>query len=229
MVFLAIAAIGYKGIQPAAATVQTNAVQESQPLGKGKLYALLIVCAGYMLCWVGYVQWQSTISAYTRELGIGISQYSLLWTVNGAMIVLLQPLINKIVKPFEKNLKIQIISGMAILAGSFLAASWATEFSGFLTAMMILTIGEMLVWPAVPAIADSLAPKGKEGFYQGIVNSAATGGRMIGPLAGGMLVDFYGMTAMFAVIIVLIAIGMVTTSIYDKKLSPEQEAEPTIG
>ncbi|KKK38447.1 multidrug MFS transporter [Mesobacillus campisalis] len=220
LVFLVIAVFGYRGIQVQSA--HSNILQENGPVkNHDKLYALLILCAGYLLCWVGYVQWQSTISAYTRELGITISQYSILWTVNGAMIVLAQPLINRLVKPFEKNLKVQILVGMFIFIGSFIVASGAREFSGFLAAMAILTIGEMLIWPAVPTIADSLAPKGREGFYQGIVNSTATGGRMIGPLLGGMLVDFHGMPALFTVLILLLFGAMFTTIVYDRKLKEQ--------
>ena len=40
--------------------------------------------------------------------------------------------------------------------------------------MVILTFGEMFVWPAVPTIANKLAPEGKQGQYQGFVNSAST-------------------------------------------------------
>jgi MFS family permease len=221
LVFLAIAVFGYRRIQ-VRASHQSSILQESGPVkNHAKLYALLILCAGYLLCWVGYVQWQSTISAYTRELDIAISQYSILWTVNGAMIVIGQPIINRMVKPFEKNLKVQILIGMVIFIGSFMVAAGAREFSGFLAAMAILTIGEMLIWPAVPTIADSLAPKGREGFYQGIVNSTATGGRMIGPLLGGMLVDFHGMPALFTVLILLLFGAMFTTIVYDRKLKEQ--------
>lgn len=94
--------------------------------------------------------------------------------------------------------------------------------------MIILTIGEMLVWPAVPTIANDLAPKGREGFYQGFVNSTATGGRMIGPLLGGVLVDFYGMNMLFTVLIGLLFIAMFTTSVYDKKIK-EKHAAPAVS
>jgi len=76
----------------------------------------------------------------------------------------------------------------------------------------------MLIWPAVPTIANDLAPKGREGFYQGIVNSTATGGKMIGPLMGGILVDLYGMSMLFSVLIAIMFIGIFTTVIYDRKL-----------
>jgi MFS family permease len=89
--------------------------------------------------------------------------------------------------------------------------------------MVILTIGEMLIWPAVPTIANQLAPKGREGFYQGIVNSTATGGRMIGPLLGGVLVDLYGISMLFAVLMVLFVFAILTTLVYDRKLKEPKE------
>jgi MFS family permease len=81
----------------------------------------------------------------------------------------------------------------------------------------------MFIWPAVPTIAFGLAPKGREGFYQGIVNSTATGGRMIGPLLGGMLVDLYSMSALFFVLIGLFVIAIVTTLTYDRILKSEKK------
>ena len=84
-----------------------------------KLYALLILCIGYLLCWVGYVQWQTTIATYTQEINISLMQYSLLWTINGALIVLGQPLLNGLIKYLATTLKIQIIIGMGIFIVSF--------------------------------------------------------------------------------------------------------------
>jgi MFS family permease len=81
----------------------------------------------------------------------------------------------------------------------------------------------MFIWPAVPTIAFDLAPKGREGFYQGIVNSTATGGRMIGPLLGGLLVDLYSMSALFYVLIGLFIIAAVTTLTYDRILKTENK------
>ena len=70
----------------------------------------------------------------------------------------------------------------------------------FIVAMVIVTFGEMFVWPAVPTIASQLSPKGREGFYQGIVNSFATMGRMFGPFFGGVLADQYGMQVMLFIL-----------------------------
>ena len=218
LIFMMIAIIGYRRIDTRAAK-QTNVLQENGTVkSHTKLYALLILAVGYLLCWVGYVQWQTTIAAYTQELNISLNQYSILWTINGALIVLGQPVVNRLIKPFQNKLKLQIIIGMVIFMVSYAVAAGAQAFSGFVAGMVILTIGEMLIWPAVPTIANDLAPKGREGFYQGIVNSTATGGRMIGPLMGGILVDLYGMPMLFAILIALMFIGIFTTVIYDRKI-----------
>jgi MFS family permease len=172
---------------------------------------------------MAYVQWQSNIGPYTQTLGISLNQYSLLWTINGALIVLAQPVISTIVRYIAKTLKSQIIVGLCIFIVSFIVVSYATQFTGFVVAMIILTIGEMFVWPAVPTVANELAPKGREGFYQGVVNSAATGGRMLGPLVGGIMVDVYNIHALFVLLIGFLALSIITTMFYDRGLKNEQQ------
>lgn len=218
LLFLFIAIFGYKNIQANGARSSLQKKETQSRKQNRKLYSLLILCIGYLLCWVAYVQWPSTIASYTQELNISLKQYSFLWTVNGAVIVLGQPILNRILKVFAKSIKVQVMTGMVIFILSFIVAAFSPNFPGFLAAMIILTIGEMLVWPAIPTVADQLAPKGKAGFYQGIVNSTGTGGRMIGPLLGGILVDIYGMSMLFVVIIALIIFSIFTTALYDKGL-----------
>lgn len=228
-VFFLLACFGYRNIAEGASS-QTSILQQSSKLkNKEKFGALIILCSGYLLGWVAYVQWQSTIAAHTQELHISLSQYSLIWTVNGALIVFAQPLVNTFVKHFAKSIKKQMMIGFCIFILSFAVVSFAEEFSMFMAAMIILTVGEMLVWPAVPTIANDLAPKGREGFYQGFVNSTATGGRMIGPLLGGVLVDIYGMNMLFIVLIGLLFAAMFTTSIYDKKLKEQKVGKAVIS
>lgn len=89
--------------------------------------------------------------------------------------------------------------------------------------MLILTIGEMFVWPAVPTIANALAPSGREGAYQGIVNSVATGGRMIGPLLGGIVVDRFSIQVLFVLISILLLLAIPLVRLYDRPLLKEHQ------
>ena len=222
IIFLLIAIFGYKGItlNP---SKQTKKQQDSPIQNKRNLKALFILCSGYLLCWVAYVQWTTTIASYTQQIHISLSQYSFLWTINGALIVLGQPLLNLVLKRLNSNLKAQMIIGIVIFILSFVVVGNTHAFPGFLVGMIILTIGEMFIWPAVPTVAFSLAPKGREGFYQGIVNSTATGGRMIGPLLGGMLADLYSMHTLFIVLTGIFVIAIFTTAIYDRSLKSQKQ------
>ncbi|WML54392.1 MFS transporter [Neobacillus sp. PS3-12] len=221
-IFLCLAVFGYRGISVVNNIKMTEAHPAEVKQNQKNLRALLILCIGYLLGWAAYVQWSTTIAAYIQELHISLKQYGLLWTINGAMIVFGQPVVKVFIKYFAKSLKTQMLIGMVVFIGSFLAAAYAHSFKGFVVGMIILTIGEMFVWPAVPTVAFQLAPKGREGFYQGFVNSTATGGRMLGPLAGGMLVDTYGMPILFIVMIGLFIISFLTTFIYDHNLKEKK-------
>ena len=60
----------------------------------------------------------------------------------------------KIQKPM--TICAQMVIGFCIFIVSFGVLLSAKQFPMYLTAMVILTVGEMLVWPAVPTIANQL-------------------------------------------------------------------------
>lgn len=218
VLFLFVAGVYYRKMA-VATNINASILKSSKTVKqKAPFYAMMIVSIGYMLTWIAYVQWTSTISTHVLDLGITLKQYSLLWTINGAVILAAQPLIKPIINRLEHRIKTQMIIGIVIFMGSFVVVSFAEDYTMFIVAMVVLTLGEIFIWPAVPTLADQLAPKGREGFYQGIVNSMATIGRMIGPLAGGILVDVYGIQAMFFVFTLLIGLAIVPTLLYDRPL-----------
>lgn len=232
IIFFMIAFFGFKNMKvDPSETMQTNILEQGVVIeNKAKFKALLILCVGFIICWMAYVQWQTTISVHTQSLGISLTEYSLIWTVNGALIVLGQPLISALIKKWFHTLKGQIYFGLAVFMLSFFVLAQAEVFMIFVVAMIILTIGEMFIWPAVPTIAHQLAPKGKAGFYQGVVNSVATGGRMIGPLLGGIVVDLFGMQALFYGLMMIFMIGFVSTYLYDRHLqAPVTQKEVNVS
>ncbi|RYG71687.1 MFS transporter [Lentibacillus lipolyticus] len=196
--------------------VHTSVIEQSKKIkDKTAFIALLILCSGLLISWIAYSQWQSTIASYTQDLGIPLDQYSLLWALNGFLIVVGQPLIKWITNIITSE-KVQIYIGTTIFLVSYVVAMFSETFSFFAVAMVILTIGEMLVWPAIPTLANNLAPKGREGFYQGFVNSVGSAGRMVGPFIGGLIVDMYNIEVLFFVLLAILLIPYVTTRIYDR-------------
>lgn len=220
--FLFLAFFGYRNLVadtgPATVLNQRKEIRQKAPF-----YALLIISLGYLVTCIIYSQWSTTISTHALSLGVTLTQYSLIWTVNGVVILLGQPIIAPIVKRFENQLKVQMLIGLTIFFGSFIFVSFAETFGQFLMAMVVLTFGEILLWPAIPTIANQLAPKGRNGFYQGIVNSAATIGKMIGPVAGGVFVDLYDMHTMILLLTSLLLITFMTTILYDRPLRKAEQ------
>ncbi|MCL6516303.1 MFS transporter [Alicyclobacillus sp.] len=154
-----------------------------QPIG--------FVLAGFTVGWCIYVQWQSAISVYMQQLGYPLSAYSVLWTLNGLLIFGLQPAVSVIVRRLPR-LEGLMALGVALYAVAFVAIAVRPVYPVFVAAMAVMTFGEVLAWPSVPAAIGQLAPPERLGFLQGLVGSTATLGRMIGPIAGGWLFDHAG-------------------------------------
>ena len=114
---------------------------------------MLCISMVFAICWI-YIQWETTIASFTQSINISMSQYSVLWTINGIMILVAQPLIRPIIILLKGNLKHQMFVGILIFMSSFLVTSFANHFAIFVVGMVILTFGEMFVWPAVPTITN---------------------------------------------------------------------------
>lgn len=197
-------------------------VVETASTSKAPFIAILIVSNALVLCWLAYSQWVATISSHTQSIGMSLSEYSLLWTINGLLIVLFQPLIRPLIRRWEQKVKHQLVLGLLLMAGSFGIVSIAGDFKMFAAAMVLLTLGEVFFSPVIPLIANQLAPEGKQGLYQGVVNSASTIGRMLGPLVGGVMVDVYGMQALMILLIGLLVIAILPCVVYDWHLKREK-------
>lgn len=219
IVFFIIVFITFKNMEQAIdRQMHTSVVAEHSPIKNRTAFtALLVLCSGFLITWIAYSQWQSTIASYTQTIGIPLEQYSTLWAINGFLIVLAQPLLKWITDRITSP-KHHIYIGTIILICSFTIGMFAENFTMFAVAMVILTLGEILVWPAIPTLASELAPKGRAGFYQGVVNSIAAVGRMIGPLLGGFIVDFYNMELLFIILLAILFIPFVTTKFYDRNV-----------
>lgn len=150
--------------------------------------AMGFVVAGVALVWMAYSQWQAVISVYMQELGYSLERYSLLWTINGLLIVLGQPLVGWVTRR-ARALTVQMVAGAALFALAFALVWRHPRYPGFVMGMVVLTLGEMLAFPALPAAAARLALPGRMGLFQGLVGGAVSAGRMLGPLGGGALYD----------------------------------------
>lgn len=190
--------------------------------------ALLLLCAGLLMSWIVYSQWTTVLSSYMQSLGISLNQYSLLWTLNGALILLGQPLISWVIRRFARTLIAQMLLGSYIFALSMLILTQTTVYAGFFLAMFVMTLGEMLVWPAVPTVAAQFTPPGKEGFIQGLVTGTSSAGRMLGPLCGAMVFQAYSASGLLYTMTMLALMSVGFFALHHRIVKRSSKPQPPV-
>ena len=169
-----------------------------------------LICLVTATAYLSYVLWESVMAVHLTNMHIPFYAYSLLWTMNGILIIVGQPFVNKLA-PYVK-LRRQIEIGMLIFATSFFLLIFAKTFSLFIVDFLILTVGEMLGLPAMPALIDEITDPSQTGKYQGMVNMSMSIGRAIGPLYGGLIIDHANYSILFLSVTVMMVVSLIAMS-----------------
>jgi len=131
------------------------------------------------------------LSVYLKSnYGISERLYGWLPTTNALMVVFFQVLITRRTK---KHPAVQVMGWGAffyVLAPTLIAFS--TGFWGFWLAMVVMTMGELVVVPRASAYAANLAPVDKRGRYMSLYGLTWNVAAGISPVLGGFLSDQVG-------------------------------------
>lgn len=206
------------GISERSAPIRLNPPkQQTKGLTKDKSFKVLLTLLGGMFfVWGAYVQLVTILPVVMDQLGFSLVSYSVLWTLNGIFVVTLQPFLTWVIHTCAQSFKRQFYLGILLLTLGFGILLGKFPYWSYVIAMLIITLGEMLILPAVPAAAAQISPHGKEGAYQGFIGGATSGGRMIGPLLGGITYDSGGGSSVWTLAIAFIGMSMIMFFIYGK-------------
>ena len=197
--FLAVVLIGYHPLRNLKrATNERKTDKMKIKLPKMNQYLMITLLTMLLITWTMYQQWGSNVSVYMTSLGIPFRYYSVLWTVNAGLILLIQFFIVRYGQ-YIKNHFMPIYIGILMFAFSFVVLSVAKQYYMFVCAMVLLTIGEALAFPQVPVIVNRITPEGVKGKYLGLVNSFGSAGRAISPLFGGLMIETFSYRTLFIV------------------------------
>ncbi|CAI3302027.1 MFS transporter [Enterococcus cecorum] len=197
--FLAVVLIGYHPLRNLKrATNERKTDKTKIKLPKMNQYLMITLLSMLLITWTMYQQWGSNVSVYMTSLGIPFRYYSVLWTVNAGLILLIQFFIVRYGQ-YVKNHFMPIYIGILMFAFSFVVLSIAKQYYMFVCAMVLLTIGEALAFPQVPVIVNRITPEGVKGKYLGLVNSFGSAGRAISPLFGGLMIETFSYRTLFIV------------------------------
>jgi len=159
----------------------------AHPLRDATFVFFILAC---MLQGFVYMQMHSTLGVYLRDThGVAERGYGALLSMNAAMVVLMQFWITRRIEnrpPFQ----IMLI-GTLLYAIGFGLYGPATTYTWFAIAMIILTVGEMLVAPVTQALVARMAPEDMRGRYMAAFGFAWVVPGALAPLMAGVVMDRY--------------------------------------
>ena len=135
-----------------------------------------------------YMNMNTTLGVYLRDSqGIPTSGYGFILSLNAAMVVLFQFPITRKIENYPPMLMMAL--GTALYAIGFAMYGFVSQYTLFLLAMVIITLGEMLVAPVSQALTAQLAPEDMRGRYMAVFGFYWGIPFADGPLLAGILMD----------------------------------------
>lgn len=145
-------------------------------------FTLVSICAVLM--------WTIMPVYANRYFNLPENIYKWIPATNAIMVVTLQTLTTSITKRYMSLLVLAV--GSLFYAFAVGSVAFAQSFLGFWIAMVVMTIGELILAPTSSTYAANLAPVDKRGRYMSLYGLTWPIGAGIGPLFGGILSDTLG-------------------------------------
>ncbi|NMB61635.1 MAG: MFS transporter [Chloroflexi bacterium] len=153
---------------------------------KDKLFIAFVVVV--MLETLMYFNMNSTLSVFLVNFGgITTQQFGYILSLNAGMVVLLQMLFSRLVAGWKPMLTMVI--GNILYVIGFSMYGYVNNYGMYLFAMVIITIGEMIIAPVAQSLVAHFAPEEMRGRYMAINAMAWVIPVSIGPLGAGFIMD----------------------------------------
>jgi MFS family permease len=151
--------------------------------------ALVWFLIASMLVVVVFIQRNTTLAVFLRDIhNITEQGFGYLLSLSAVMVVLLQFPITRWIKRYRPLMV--MAAGTLLYAIGFMMYGFVNTYYHFILAIMIITIGEMLVSPVAQAIVARMAPEDMRGRYMAVFNFCWIVPIAFGPLLAGLVMDF---------------------------------------
>jgi MFS family permease len=155
------------------------------------IYMAYIVISMLML--LVYLQMYTTLGVFLRDThGVPEQGYGFVLTSSAITVILFQFWVTRRVKKYPPMLMMAL--GSAFYLVGFSMYGFVTAFALFILAMVLITIGEMIVMPVSQALAANFAPEDMRGRYMAIFSLAWAVPSTFGATAAGFIMDNYDPT-----------------------------------
>ena len=135
-----------------------------------------------------YMNMNSTLGVYLRDQqGQPEISYGALLSINAILVVFLQFWVTRRIEKYKPMLI--MAAGSLLYALGFAMYGFVSTFALFVTAMVIITIGEMVVSPIQQSTVASFAPEAMRGRYMAVSGLSWSVSFTVGPYFAGLILD----------------------------------------
>lgn len=153
---------------------------------RDRLYISYIVVSMLML--LVYLQMYSTLGVYLRDVhDVPTQGYGFVLTSSAITVILFQFPVTRRVKKYPPMLMMAL--GSAFYLVGFSMYGLVSAYALFILAMVLITVGEMIVMPVSQALAANFAPEDMRGRYMAIFSLAWAVPSTVGATAAGLIMD----------------------------------------
>ena len=153
-----------------------------------------------------YQNMYNTLSVYLRDVhGFQPSNYGFLLTSSAIIVILFQFSVTRAIKyrpPF-----LMMALGVIFYMFGFGMFGFINAYALFVTAMVVITIGEMMIMPCSQALAANFAPVEMRGRYMAAYGMVWMVPSIIGPSAAGLILDYANPNMLWYLSAVLCAVS----------------------
>jgi MFS family permease len=153
-------------------------------------FAYMAFLVASMLMGVVYQQMYNSLSVYLRDNhGINPQGYGFLLTTSAITVILLQIWVSRVIKQRPPFLMMAV--GTIFFMVGFSMFGFVYAYVLFALAIVVVTMGEMIVMPTSQALAANFAPADMRGRYMAVYGLVWMIPATIGPGAAGVILDNY--------------------------------------
>jgi MFS family permease len=135
-----------------------------------------------------YMNMNSTLGVYLRDQhGLPEIRYGWLLSINAIIVVLFQFWVTRRLQNYKPML--MMAAGSLLYAIGFAMYGLVPTFALFVAAMLVITIGEMVVSPFQQSLVASFAPEDMRGRYMAVSGLSWSISFTIGPYFAGLILD----------------------------------------
>lgn len=155
---------------------------------RDRLYVAFLLVSMLML--VVYQQMYNTLSVYLRDVhGVEPRAYGWLLSIDAIIVVIFQFWVARKVR--SRPPMLMMLLGTLFYLVGFTMYGFVTAYSLFVVAIVVITIGEMIVMPVSQALAARFAPEDMRGRYMAVFGLSWAIPSAVGPWAAGLIMDNY--------------------------------------